>query len=111
MIPFRSLVLVFLVRSTMSDDIALQLPSNSRSSNPPLPTKLAKLEARMAGKSTSSLTVQTARPPAPPPPTRFPEQEKLLDSSSDDDVSLTRLIILTVLLLGSICDFLLPFSC
>ncbi|CAL9750440.1 unnamed protein product [Musa acuminata subsp. burmannicoides] len=69
----------------MSDDIALQLPSNSRSSNPPLPTKLAKLEARMAGKSTSSLTVQTARPPAPPPPTRFPEQEELLDSSSDDD--------------------------
>ncbi|URD75789.1 serine threonine-protein kinase [Musa troglodytarum] len=69
----------------MSDDIALQLPSNSRPSNPSLPTKLAKLEARMAGRSTSSLTVQTARPPAPPPPTRFPEQEELLDSSSDDD--------------------------
>ncbi|KAJ8493093.1 hypothetical protein OPV22_014814 [Ensete ventricosum] len=69
----------------MSDDIALQLPSNSSPSHPSLPTKLAKLEARMAGKSTSSLTVQTARPPVPPSPTRFPEQEELLDSSSDDD--------------------------
>ncbi|XP_074576595.1 serine/threonine-protein kinase TOUSLED-like [Curcuma longa] len=68
----------------MSDDIVMQLSSNSNPSDPSLPTKLAKLEARMAGKSSSSLTIQSVRQ-STPPPMRFPEQEELLDSSSSDD--------------------------
>ncbi|RZR88421.1 hypothetical protein BHM03_00015995 [Ensete ventricosum] len=72
----------------MSDDIVMQLSSSSSPSDPSLPTKLAKLEARMAGKSSSSLTIQSAWQPAPPPPIKFVEQEELPDSSSsDDDVS------------------------
>ncbi|XP_042385680.1 serine/threonine-protein kinase TOUSLED-like isoform X2 [Zingiber officinale] len=72
----------------MSDDIVMQLSSSSSPPDPSLPTKLAKLEARMAGKSSSSLTIQSAwqsPPPPPPPPMRFAEQEELPDSSSDDD--------------------------
>ncbi|XP_042451662.1 serine/threonine-protein kinase TOUSLED-like isoform X1 [Zingiber officinale] len=68
----------------MSDDIVMQLSSNSNPSDPSLPTKLAKLEARMAGKSSSSLTIQSAWQ-STTPPIRFPEQEELLDSSSSDD--------------------------
>ncbi|KAG6535022.1 hypothetical protein ZIOFF_008939 [Zingiber officinale] len=68
----------------MSDDIVMQLSSNSNPSDPSLPTKLAKLEARMAGKSSSSLTIQSAWQ-STTPPMRFPEQEELLDSSSSDD--------------------------
>ncbi|XP_065019640.1 serine/threonine-protein kinase TOUSLED-like [Musa acuminata AAA Group] len=69
----------------MSDDIVMQLSSSSSPSDPSLPTKLAKLEARMAGKSSSSLTIQSAWQPAPPPPIKFVEQEELPDSSSSDD--------------------------
>ncbi|XP_078154896.1 protein kinase superfamily protein [Carex rostrata] len=79
----------------MADDIVLQLSSksNSNPSDPSLPAKLAKLEARMAGKSSSSSpspSVLTGWPSqsvvAPPPPSvRFMEQEELPESSSDDD--------------------------
>jgi hypothetical protein len=81
----------------MADDIVLQLSakSNSNPSDPSLPARLAKLEARMAGKSSSSSSpsVQTgwpsqlvaALPPPPPPPVEFMEQEELPESSSDDD--------------------------
>ncbi|WOL03109.1 serine/threonine-protein kinase TOUSLED [Canna indica] len=69
----------------MSDDIVMQLSSSSSPSDPSLPTKLAKLEARMAGKSSSSLTFQSAWQPPPAPPMRFAEQEELPDSSSSDD--------------------------
>ncbi|XP_074583069.1 serine/threonine-protein kinase TOUSLED-like isoform X2 [Curcuma longa] len=69
----------------MSDDIVMQLSSSSSPPDPSLPTKLAKLEARMAGKSSSSLTIQSAWQSPPPPPMRFAEQEELPDSSSSDD--------------------------
>lgn len=90
-----AVILVLEIRSAMSDDIVMQLSSNSNPSDPSLPTKLAKLEARMAGKSSSSLTIQSVRQ-STPPPMRFPEQEELLDSSSsDDDVSPSLHILLT----------------
>lgn len=96
---FGSLVLGFLKRSAMSDDIVMQLSSSSSPSDPSLPTKLAKLEARMAGKSSSSLTIQSAWQPAPPPPIKFVEQEELPDSSSsDDDVSPRPVLLLRIIL-------------
>ncbi|XP_072992946.1 serine/threonine-protein kinase TOUSLED isoform X1 [Typha latifolia] len=68
----------------MSDDIVMHLSSNSSNpSNASLPSKLAKLEARMAGKSSSSPSVQSGWQPAPP--VRFLEQEELPSSSSSDD--------------------------
>lgn len=80
----------------MSDDIVMQLSSSSSPPDPSLPTKLAKLEARMAGKSSSSLTIQSAWQSPPPPPMRFAEQEELPDSSSsDDDVSTNPTLLLT----------------
>ncbi|XP_008789869.2 serine/threonine-protein kinase TOUSLED [Phoenix dactylifera] len=68
----------------MSDDIVMHLSSNSNPSDPSLPSKLAKLEARMVGKSASLPSVQSARQPAPPP-ARFAEHEELPESSSSDD--------------------------
>ncbi|XP_073109620.1 serine/threonine-protein kinase TOUSLED isoform X2 [Elaeis guineensis] len=68
----------------MSDDIVMHLSSNSNPSDPSLPSKLAKLEARMVGKSASSPSVQSARQSAPPP-VRFAEHEELPESSSSDD--------------------------
>ncbi|OAY75595.1 Serine/threonine-protein kinase TOUSLED [Ananas comosus] len=89
----------------MSDDIVMHLSSNSNPSNPSLPSKLAKLEARMAGKSSSLPSIQSGwqqqqqqqqqplappslpppPPPPPPPPLRFLEKEELPESSSSDD--------------------------
>ncbi|KAG8062607.1 hypothetical protein GUJ93_ZPchr0003g17793 [Zizania palustris] len=69
--------------SSAGDDIVQHLSSNSNPSS----SKLAKLEARMAGKAVSV--------PSPPPPhhpvvssasaTMFMDQEELTESSSDDD--------------------------
>ncbi|KAK3040194.1 hypothetical protein RJ639_028444 [Escallonia herrerae] len=75
----------------MSDDMLLHFSSNSSNqSDQSLPTKIAKLEARMAGKAVSTppqATWPTKPGPAPPP---APEDlaEPLLsssDSDSDDD--------------------------
>ncbi|KAJ6847912.1 serine/threonine-protein kinase TOUSLED [Iris pallida] len=74
----------------MADDIVMHLSSNSSNpSDPSLPTKLAKLEARMAGKSSSSpspsLQPSPPPPPPPPPPSKFGPPEDLPESSSDSD--------------------------
>ncbi|KAJ6827076.1 serine/threonine-protein kinase TOUSLED [Iris pallida] len=71
----------------MADDIVMHLSSNSSNpSDPSLPTKLAKLEARMAGKSSSSPSPSLQPPPPPPPPpSKFGAPEEVESSSDSDD--------------------------
>ncbi|KAI0495029.1 hypothetical protein KFK09_025176 [Dendrobium nobile] len=71
----------------MSDDIVMHLVSNSNSSDPTLPSKLAKLEARMVGKSSSSPSMQAGWQPAPAVKYAGLDdfQASSLSSDSDDD--------------------------
>ncbi|KAL0908827.1 hypothetical protein M5K25_023336 [Dendrobium thyrsiflorum] len=71
----------------MSDDIVMHLVSNSNSSDPTLPSKIAKLEARMVGKSSSSPSMQAGWQPAPAAKYGGLEdfQASSLSSDSDDD--------------------------
>ncbi|XP_020574253.1 serine/threonine-protein kinase TOUSLED isoform X2 [Phalaenopsis equestris] len=71
----------------MSDDIVMHLASNSNSSDPTLPSKLAKLEARMAGKSSSSPLMQPGWQPASTAKYggAVDFQASSLSSDSDDD--------------------------
>ncbi|KAI4382199.1 hypothetical protein MLD38_008194 [Melastoma candidum] len=88
----------------MSDDLLLHLSSNSSNqSDQSLPTKMAKLEARLVGKAASSssapampllLQQQAARPSAPPAlASRFTEEMAKVamaessSSDSDDDIA------------------------
>ncbi|XP_077225862.1 protein kinase superfamily protein [Tasmannia lanceolata] len=69
----------------MSDDMLIHFSSNSSQSNPSLPTKLAKLEARMVGKGSSSAPVQSNFQSSS---SKFIVSETLsqpLSSSDDDD--------------------------
>ncbi|KAG0499485.1 hypothetical protein HPP92_004176 [Vanilla planifolia] len=73
----------------MSEDIVMHLSSNSNPSDPFLPSKIAKLEARMVGKS-SSLPASQSSWQSPPPvkqETLEDFQASSLSSDSDDDNS------------------------
>ncbi|MQM03743.1 hypothetical protein Taro_036529, partial [Colocasia esculenta] len=75
----------------MSDEVLMQLSSNSNPSDPLLPTKLAKLEARMAGKATPSAPTPSASSPWQSsassvqfgPPEELPEASTSSDSDND----------------------------
>ncbi|PKA62125.1 Serine/threonine-protein kinase TOUSLED [Apostasia shenzhenica] len=71
----------------MSDDIVMHLSSNSNPADPSLPSKLAKLEARMVGKSSSSPAIQSGWQPVPSVKYEGVEdfQASSLSSDSDDD--------------------------
>ncbi|KAK8931257.1 Serine/threonine-protein kinase TOUSLED [Platanthera zijinensis] len=75
------------MRSGMPDDIVMHLSSNSNSSDRTLPSKLAKLEARMAGKSSTSPLMMSGWQPAPITNQAVAEdfQASSLSSDSDDD--------------------------
>lgn len=86
----------------MSDDMLIHFSSNSSNqSDQSLPTKILKLEARMAGKA-SSATASSAVPPPPPLPAQHPSlssalnfvanelPEPSISSDSDDDVSIPK---------------------
>lgn len=80
----------------MSDDMLMHFSSNSSSqTDQSLPTKMAKLEARMVGKasSASATATQSQQPTTWPAATKIsglPENMvcEPLSSDSDDDVSL-----------------------
>uniref|UniRef100_A0A1D1ZB35 Serine/threonine-protein kinase TOUSLED n=1 Tax=Anthurium amnicola TaxID=1678845 RepID=A0A1D1ZB35_9ARAE len=70
----------------MSDEVLMHLSSNSNPSDPSLPTKLAKLEARMAGKGTSSTPVQSASTTWQSPASlNFGRSEELPEPSTSSD--------------------------
>jgi len=91
-----------LVASKMSDDMFIHFSSNSSNqSDQSLPTKIAKLEARLVGKGSVS-GASSVVPPAQTQPTwpstssaKFGVAENLAEpstsSDSDDDVSLYML--------------------
>ncbi|KAK9123001.1 hypothetical protein Sjap_012603 [Stephania japonica] len=71
----------------MSDNMLMHFSSNSSNqSDPSLPTKLAKLEARMAGKGTATQAVQAAWPPVSSVKYGEDAVEAVSSSDSDDDV-------------------------
>lgn len=75
----------------MSDELLMQLTSNSNpTDNSSLTTKLAKLEARMAGKGSSSSAPSIANAsqklPLGPTPTMEAMQGVMYSSDSDEDV-------------------------
>lgn len=84
----------------MSEDIVMRLASNSSESYPALPSKLAKLEARMVGKSSFSPLIQEACQLDPMEKCGGLEdfQASSLSSDSDDDVSYTDLFIFCYML-------------
>ncbi|XP_010247147.1 PREDICTED: serine/threonine-protein kinase TOUSLED isoform X2 [Nelumbo nucifera] len=71
----------------MSEDMLIHFSNSSNQSNPSLPTKLAKLEARMAGKGSSTTPAQATWPSASS--TKFgateDSAEPSISSDSDDD--------------------------
>jgi tousled-like kinase len=83
--------------SAAGEDIVQHLSSNSNPSS----SKLAKLEARMAGKAVSAPSSPPHHPmaaPASAPAISFMDQEELPEtSSSDDDVSPKPLELLLLL--------------
>ena len=68
----------------MSDEVLMHLSSNSNPSDSNLPIKIAKLEARMAGKTTSNASQSYSS-------VKFGQSEELSEpstsSDSDNDVS------------------------
>ncbi|XP_019461830.1 PREDICTED: serine/threonine-protein kinase TOUSLED isoform X1 [Lupinus angustifolius] len=79
------------VAAAMSDDMLMQFSSNSSNqSDQSLPTKIAKLEARMVGRGSSNASQQSTRSPAPSPASKFAGVaenvvEPSTSSDSDDD--------------------------
>lgn len=75
------------MRSDMSDDIAMHISSNSNSSDRTLPSKLAKLEARMVCKSSTPPSMQSGWPSVSmvKPESSENFQAASLSSDSDDD--------------------------
>ncbi|KAE9606236.1 putative protein kinase TLK family [Lupinus albus] len=79
------------VAAAMSDDMLMQFSSNSSNqSDQSLPTKIAKLEARMVGRGSSNASQQSTRSPAPSPAAKFAGVaenmvEPSTSSDSDDD--------------------------
>ncbi|KAK9156966.1 hypothetical protein Scep_003540 [Stephania cephalantha] len=71
----------------MSDNMLMHFSSNSSNqSDPSLPTKLAKLEARMAGKGAATPAVQAAWPPVSSVKYGEDAVDAVSSSDSDDDV-------------------------
>ncbi|KAJ8750344.1 hypothetical protein K2173_014259 [Erythroxylum novogranatense] len=73
----------------MSDDMLLHFSSNSSNqSDHSLPTKIAKLEARMVGKTSSTTSASVS---APPPPPALPQQQHLVAARSSSTSCATKL--------------------
>ena len=71
----------------MAEDVFSHISSNSNQSDPSLPLKIAKLEARMAGKPTSASNWQGSSQSLPAPSTTQSIPMSSSDSGDDDDVS------------------------
>lgn len=86
---------VYLSNFSMSDDMIIHFSSNSsNNSDQSLPTKIAKLEARMVGRDPSAVPATSTAPAAwssASAPLKFAPAENLAElgtsSDSDDDVS------------------------
>lgn len=86
---------VYLSNFSMSDDMIIHFSSNSSNhSDQSLPTKIAKLEARMVGRDPSAVPVTSTAPatwPSASASSKFVPAENLAElgtsSDSDDDVS------------------------
>lgn len=85
---------VYLSKFTMSDDMIIHFSSNSSNhSDQSLPTKIAKLEARMVGRDPSAVPAASTAPAtwsSASAPSKFLPAENLAElgtsSDSDDDV-------------------------